>query len=92
MTSPEARQWDVCGYANPVLFTISAGSTTLCNEGALGSFKVSIAYMRPDLLEIDWIRNLLSVWNKLKGNLIFEELIQTHGFQSMLQLSDTSGK
>jgi hypothetical protein len=64
MTSPEARQWDVCGYANPVLFTISAGSTTLCNEGALGSFSVSIAYMRPDLLEIDSIRNLLSVWFK----------------------------
>jgi hypothetical protein len=25
---------------------------------------VSIAYMRPDLLEIDSIRNLLSVWFK----------------------------
>lgn len=47
--SPEARQWDVCGYANPVFWTISAGSTTLCKEGAFGFVFVSITYIRPDL-------------------------------------------
>uniref|UniRef100_A0A2P2PXE2 Uncharacterized protein n=1 Tax=Rhizophora mucronata TaxID=61149 RepID=A0A2P2PXE2_RHIMU len=27
--SPEARQWAVCGYANPVFCKISSHSTTL---------------------------------------------------------------
>lgn len=47
--SPEARQWAVCGYANPVFFRMSSGSTTLCKLGPLGFFCVSIAYIRPDL-------------------------------------------
>lgn len=55
--SPDARQWEVWGYASPVFCAISAGSTTLCNEGAFGSFTVSITYMRLDLkiYQISWM-------------------------------------